>query len=60
MCQESLDTFESSLAELAAVTAKLERDIELNSRYKDAVSFPSRSLTVSSQLSDTNILMFID
>ncbi|KAF2795644.1 hypothetical protein K505DRAFT_381972 [Melanomma pulvis-pyrius CBS 109.77] len=36
MCQESLDIFESNLAELTAVTAKLERDIELNSRYKDA------------------------
>lgn len=46
MCQESLDVFESNLAELTAVTAKLERDIELNSRYKDAVSLQMQLTTL--------------
>ncbi|KAF2471305.1 uncharacterized protein BDR25DRAFT_368108 [Lindgomyces ingoldianus] len=36
MCQESIDIFESCLLELTSVAADLERDIELNSRYKDA------------------------
>ena len=31
--------FEGSLVQLAAVSARLERRIELNTRYKEAVSF---------------------
>ncbi|KAJ4357329.1 uncharacterized protein N0V89_001904 [Didymosphaeria variabile] len=38
LCQESQDTFENSLTQLTAVASKLAQDIELNSRYKDAVT----------------------
>jgi hypothetical protein len=38
MCQEYLEEFDSSLMELAAVNARLERQIELNTRYKESVS----------------------
>lgn len=37
MCQEYIDTFESNIVELNTMNTKLERDIELNARYKDAV-----------------------
>lgn len=37
-CQKYLDSFETCFAELMAVAGDLERVIELNSRYKDAVS----------------------
>lgn len=39
MCQESLGEFESSLVQLTAVNARLERRIELNTRYKESVSY---------------------
>ncbi|KAE9364857.1 hypothetical protein N431DRAFT_474422 [Stipitochalara longipes BDJ] len=38
MCQERLGEFESSLVQLTAVNARLERRIELNTRYKESFS----------------------
>lgn len=38
MCQEYVGAFESSLVELAAENAKLERRIDLNTRYEESVS----------------------
>jgi hypothetical protein len=38
MCQEYLGDFESSLVQLAAVNAKLERRIDLNIRHEESVS----------------------
>lgn len=38
MCQEYLDLFDRSLAELAAINSKLERKVELNTRYRDSLS----------------------
>lgn len=38
MCQEYLEVFERNLGELTAINVKLERKVELNARYKDAVS----------------------
>jgi hypothetical protein len=38
MCQKYLAEFDGCVVQLTAVNEKLERRIELNSRYKDAVS----------------------
>jgi hypothetical protein len=38
MCQEYLEAFERNLGELTAINVKLERKVELNNRYRDAVS----------------------
>jgi hypothetical protein len=37
MCQEYLEAFERNLSELTAINVKLERKVELNTRYKDAL-----------------------
>jgi hypothetical protein len=39
MQHDYLETFERSLGELVLTQWELERKIELNSRYRDAVSF---------------------
>jgi hypothetical protein len=38
MCQDYLGAFENNLVQLTAVSVKLNRRIELNTRNKDAVS----------------------
>lgn len=39
MCQEYFEDFDSNLMQLTAVNARLERQIELNTRYKESVSY---------------------
>jgi hypothetical protein len=48
MCQEYLLQFESSLVELAAENVKLERRIDLNTRYEESVSLRTLPCLVSS------------
>jgi hypothetical protein len=43
MCQERLGEFESSLVRLTAMNARLDREIELNTRYKESVRLRKQS-----------------
>ena len=43
MCQEYVGEFENDLVQLTALNARLQRRIDLTTRYKDAVSKPPMS-----------------
>jgi len=56
MCQERLGEFESNLVQLTAVNARLERRIELNTRYKESVSGRKRHQHLTCDVTDPDRL----
>jgi hypothetical protein len=59
MCQEYLGDFESSLVQLAAVNAKLERRIDLNIRHEESVSSRELALPVRLLIQTFSVIGYV-